>query len=253
MSQLHDFQKQFRTAVLGRDNTGLSDIVRAPGPVADRLNVYRNTVQGSLTEALAATFPVVRRIVGEEFFAGFARRFISIHPPRRPQLSTYGADFAEFIASAEVNQQLPYLADVARLEWARNESYFAADAPLLDAQRLAIDAEQLEDTTLRLHPAARCVVSRFPILRIWDVNQQTVVDVPIVDMGVPQAVMISRPAHHVVAREIPLADAAFVMAIMEGETFGGAVDTALLNDPAFNLQQALALHFVQGTFGAISP
>ena len=252
MTSLRDLQKQFRSAVLGRDNGGLANRVQAPGPVGDRLGVYRNTVQGSLADALVATFPVVRRIVGEEFFAGFARRFVAAHPPQRPQLSTYGAGFPDFIAAADVNQQLPYLADVARLEWARNESYFAADAPLIDTQRLAIDAEDLETMTLRLHPAARCVVSRFPIFRIWEVNQPTITNVPTVDMSIPQAVLISRPKHHVIVREIALADAAFVIALSEGETFGDAADTAFLNDPTFDLQGALAQHFVHGTFAGVS-
>lgn len=253
MTDLRHLQTQFRAAVLGRDNGGLMNVVRAPGPVGDRLGVYRNTVQGSLVEALAATFPVVRRIVGEDFFASFARRFIAAHPPQRPQLSTYGAGFPDFIAVDDVNRQLPYLSDVARLEWARNESYFAADTPLIDTQRLAIDAEDLETMTFRLHPATRCVVSRFPIVRIWEVNQPSVTDVPVVDMNISQAALISRPKHHVVTREVTLADAAFVIAIQEGEAFGDAADTAFLNDPTFDLQSALAQHFVHGTFAGVSP
>lgn len=248
MSDLRHLQKQFRAAVLGQDNGDLTGVVRAPGPTSDRLAVYRNTVQGSLVDALAATFPVVRRIVGEDFFQGFARRFVALHPPQRPQLSAYGAGFADIIASAEVGAQLPYLADVARLEWARNESYFAADAPLLDAQQIASDAEALEDMTLRFHPAARCLISRFPIFRIWEVNQPEIADVPAVDMSIAEAVLISRPKHHLVMRPITLGDAAFIAAIEEGETFGGAADTAFLNDPAFELQAALAQHFVHGTF-----
>jgi hypothetical protein len=248
MSGLRNLQKNFRAALLGHESVGLSDVMPAA-----RLNVYRNTVQRSLVDALAASFPVIHRVVGADFFAGFARKFIAAHPPERPQLSTYGEKFADFISLAKVGRQLPYLADVARLEWARNESYFAADVAPLDPQQLAVDAEQLEDMTVRLHPAARCVASRFPIFTIWEVNQPDIGDVPVVDMNVPQAVMISRPTHHVVTRAVPLADAAFIIAIMEGETFGGAVDTALLNDPAFDLQQALALHFQYGTFWEISP
>lgn len=253
MTDLRRLQTQFRAAVLGRNNGGLIEVVQAPGPVADRLAVYRNTVQGSLIEALATTFPVVRRIVGEEFFVGFARRFVTACPPQRPQLSTYGAGFPDFVEAAEVNQHLSYLADVARLEWARNESYFAADAPLIDTQRLAIDPENLETMTFRLHPAVRCVVSRFPIFRIWEVNQPEIADVPTVNMNVPQAVLISRPKHHVIVREIAPADAAFIISLSEGETFGAAADTAFLNDPSFDLQSALAQHFMHGSFAGVSP
>jgi hypothetical protein len=248
---LRDLQVRFRAAVLDGNTARLAELVRAPGPVADRIDVYRNTVQSSLTDALAAIFPVTQRIVGADYFAGLARRFIAGAPPRRPQLSTYGAALPDFIAASEIHRQLPYLSDVAQLEWARGESYFAADAPPLDSQRLAaMEGEALEDMVLRLHPATRWVVSRFPIYRIWEVNQPHVADVPVVDMQAPQAVLVSRSARHVVTREIALADAVFIQAIAEGETFGGAADTALLQNPTFDLQGALAQHFAHGTFRA---
>jgi hypothetical protein len=41
--------------------------------VVKRYNVYRKNVTVSLIEALAATFPAVRRITGEEFFRAMAR------------------------------------------------------------------------------------------------------------------------------------------------------------------------------------
>src|SRR5258706_11424995 len=128
MTHLRDLQIHFRKAVLGADDGALREFVRAPGPIADRIDVYRNTVQSSLTEVLASAFPVTQRIVGDRFFAGLARAFIAAHPPRRPHLSTYGDGFSAFIAASDIEQQLSYLPDVARLEWARGEAYFAADA-----------------------------------------------------------------------------------------------------------------------------
>jgi len=79
-----------------------------------------------LGKALKSRFPVVEKIVGEEFFAAMTRVFVKAQPPRSPLLATYGDDFPDFIATFEPARGLPYLADVARLEATRTRSYHAA-------------------------------------------------------------------------------------------------------------------------------
>lgn len=238
---LADIQARFRAAVLGPDDAPVRDVVRGD------VGVYRNTVQASLADVLATAFPVTQRIVGADFFQTLARRFIATAPPRVPQLSRYGDGFADFIAHEDVGQHLPYLPDTARLEWARGESYFAADAPTLNAVRLAaLGPDDLERMVLALHPATRLIASPYPIHRIWEVNQPAVTQVPRVDMSVGQWALVSRRGHHVVTRAITKADAAFLSAIMAGKTLAEA--TAAITDARFDLQQALQDHFINGTF-----
>ena len=255
MSELAGLQRRFRAAVLGAADQGLDQSLRAPrGAVSARLGIYRNTVQTSLAEVLAAAFPVVRRIVGDGFFRDLCRRFIQIHPPRRPQLSAYGGDLPAFIAADARAAELPYLADTARLEWARSEAYFAADALPLDPAALTqIPADRLAGIILTLHPALRLIRSPFPVARIWRVNQPAVTDVPAVDMSVPENVLLSRPQTRVIVREIGAGDAAFIAAIGAGATLGDAVDQAHQEDPHFALEEALRDHLVNGSFGAVRP
>jgi hypothetical protein len=241
MPSLAEMQARFRTAVLGQDNAPVDDFVRGS------IDVYRTTVQASLIDVLATAFPVTQRVVGAGFFNVLARRFIVAAPPRVPQLSVYGGGFADFIAGEEVGRHLPYLPDVARLEWARGECYFAADAPALDAARLAaLGPDDLERAVLALHPATRLIASPFPVYRIWEVNQPAVADVPRVDMTVGQWALVSRRGHHVVTREIVKADAAFLAVVMAGKTLTEAA--AAITDARFDLQQALQDHFINGTF-----
>lgn len=212
----------------------------------DDWDVHRNTVRGGLVDTLATAFPVTQRIVGVRAFATLADAFVRAEPPRVPQLSAYGTGFADFIAAGDVGQRLAYLADVARLEWARAESYFAADAPALDPTRLAaLTPEEMERAVLRLHPATRLLESAFPIQRIWDVNQSD--DVPAVDMRVAETVLVTRPGLQIVQRKIVPADAVLIKAIAAGATLGKA---AVVVDESFDLQAALAAHFVGATFAA---
>lgn len=211
----------------------------------DDFAVYRNNVRGGLVETLATAFPVTRRIVGAAAFAGVADAFVCAAPPRVPHLSAYGAGLADFIAGHEIGGQLPYLSDVARLEWARAESYFAADAPSMDPARLAaLSPEGMAAAVLALHPAARLVPSRYPIHRIWEVNQLD--NVPGVDMSVAETVLVTRPGMAIAMRKICAADAALVQAAER--SLDEAADAAMAVDAGFNLQAALAAHFTGATF-----
>lgn len=228
MNALGDAQRQIRDAVLGT------------GDLAARgLAVHRRTVQGSLANALAATFPVTRRIIGGRDFADVARAFAVNHPPHRPQLSAYGGDFPGHLT----NHDLPYLADVARLEWARAEAYFAADAPALDFARFAaMAADDIAAARLTLHPATRLIASSFPIQRIWDVNQRA--EVPPVDMNTPESVLVTRRGHVVTSRAISPGDASFLRNLSEGKSLGEAAAGVA------DLQAVLEAHFIGETFRA---
>jgi hypothetical protein len=248
VSNLAAVQSAFHAAVLSDDNGTLPSIVNT----AERLAIYRNTVQGSLAQVLAAAYPVVRRIVGGDFFEDLCRRHIAASPPRRPHLSAYGADFPAFLASDPRLAELPYLPDTARLEWARGESYFAADAPALEPAALAeIAAEKLAETALILHPATRLIRSPFPVGRIWRVNQPDVAAVPAVDMNQPENVLISRPAMRVTLREIGPGDAAFIGAVAGGARLGDALARGHEEEPDFDFEAALRDHLISGSFTSL--
>ena len=134
---------------------------RDPAEVVRRFAVYRNNVAHSLSRALAARFPVIERLVGADFFRPLAAAFIAAHPPASPMLFQWGADFPGFLAGFEPLRELPYLGDVAQLEWLRGEAYHAADARPADAAALARAAEAPAQTLAQLHPSVRLITSRF--------------------------------------------------------------------------------------------
>jgi hypothetical protein len=249
---LRDLQQQFRATVLGNDDAPIASFLRVEhGQLTDRIAVYRNTVQASLTDVLATAFPAVQRIMGANNFTRAARRFIAAHPPRLPHLSVYGAAFPAFLAGFEALKPLPYIADVARLEWARSEAYFAADAAPLDPARLAaIAPAALPHVTFEPHPATRLIPSPYPIHRIWTVNQPDVVDVPTVDMNTTEAVLITRPHFIVIARNLTAAETAFTQALLSGGALSDAAEQASQVSEDFDLQTALSDHLSGGTFSA---
>ena len=141
---------------------------------AKRFAVYRNNVVVSLVDALADSFPVVQALVGEDFFRAMAAEFARGNPPRSPVLAWYGAGFADFVEGFPPAAGLPYLADVARLEWLRVEAWHAADAdplPLAEIGALLADETALPTLRLALHPSLRVLRSAHPVVSLWAAHQ----------------------------------------------------------------------------------
>lgn len=215
------------------------------------LNVHRTTIESGLAQTITATFPTLRRVVGVPAFSALAKDFVAENPPGHPVLFAYGAAFPAFIASHGVGKDLPYLADLGRVEWARHEAYLADDAPVLDAAALDTnDADAIGRLRFRFHPATRLVSSAFPVYRIWRVNQPDVADVPPVDMTIGEHVIVTRPQTTVITRGMTAGDAAMMHALKDGADLGAAVEAASAAETAFDVTAALAGHFANGSFRA---
>jgi hypothetical protein len=168
MIRLLDLQRQFRAALL--DTPGpdlLTEISADPLGAARRLQIHRNNLQHTLIQALMANFPATCRIVDERFFRYAAAEFVRRHPPTQPRLAEYGAELPGFLGAFGPASGLPWLGDLARLEWAMLECQEAVDAPALapaDLEERA--AEQRAELRLALHPGCRLVPSDWPVDRI---------------------------------------------------------------------------------------
>jgi hypothetical protein len=161
MPTLREYQHAIAAALVSGDTDSAAALIDDHRPPRDRLNVHRNTMLGALTNALVLTFPAVQVLVGTAFFSQTARVFIQAEPPRAPLLSSYGGFFSDFLANYEPVRDLPYLVDVARLEWA--VEYAAQEVN--DRQRpLDID---LDGTRLALAPSLKLVEVHYPAELIW--------------------------------------------------------------------------------------
>jgi hypothetical protein len=117
--RLGDVQRAFADAVLDANAAVPTTLSRKAGGVPSRrFGVYRNNVYASLIDVLAGRFAAVMRLVGEEFFRAMARAYVEGEPPRSVVLIRYGASFPTFVAGFPPAASVPYLGDIASLEWA---------------------------------------------------------------------------------------------------------------------------------------
>jgi len=246
---LRDLQSDFVAAVFD-DRPEMSARVRAGRfPAAQHLQVYRNNVVESLTGALRAVYPVVEKLVGDGFFRYAAHGYLCAHRPRSGNLHDFGDAFARFLAGFAPAAELPYLPDVARLEWAWHRAFHAADAPAFDLARFgAVPAERHALLRFVLHPSARLLASDFPVVRIFEINQEGYAGDTNVDLaeGGVHALVIRRGLAVYVE---PLGDgeAGLLTALAEQQSLGTAVQVALAAQADFDLTRTLADHLRRGT------
>ncbi|MFZ3324337.1 MAG: DNA-binding domain-containing protein [Usitatibacter sp.] len=205
-------------SVLATTQREFIDALYSQSPCDPGIGVYRRNMLANLGGALAATFPVVERLVGEVFFREAARVFVLAHPSRSGDLNEYGESFADFLAGYPHARSLAYLPDVARLEWACHESYQSADAPPFDLASLAsVPAESYPRIHFALHPAVRLVRSPHAIEAIWSANQAGRDGTPDRDAG-PDAVVVLREDGTIRVKVIDDAEWRFLEALSKDAT-----------------------------------
>ncbi len=255
MPALREVQAAFGRALLGGDESALLALIADDGIAAsERLAVYRNNVQTSLTDVLRDTFPVVCRLVDERFFAYAAHEFLTANPPRRACLAEYGAGFADFLAAFPPCRELVYLPDVARLEWLMSAAAHAADAePLPPASLAGIVAADAPRLCFRLDPSLGLLASAWPIDRIWRANRPEAHGDAAVDLAAGGVHLeVSRQSSDVVFRALDAARFAFRQAIAGGAALEVATAVALAADGQFDLGAALADLFRDGAVVAFT-
>jgi hypothetical protein len=257
MRSLHDLQRAFSTAAIFGDPAAVAALGIVPGGLkpAARIDIYRANVLGNYRRALAATFPVVRRLVGAAFFDAASDHFVRGHPSTRGDVNRYGSSFAEFLDAYPPARDLKYLPDVARLEWAIDQANIARDAPALDLAALGtVPAEMHGELRFLLNPSAHLIASGFPILHIWQANQPDCgADENIdLDEGSETLLVQRRPVAvgGIAIERIPVVQHLFLTLLAAGRTLEESAKRCAALAPDFDLAATLQLHVTQQTIVA---
>ncbi len=220
---------------------------------ARRFRVYRNNVRVALIEALAAAYPAVSRLVGEPFFHRMAGVYAAEEPSRERTLNLYGESFADFVAGFAPAGELPYLADVARLERAVLEARHAADAPVLDPAAAAALGSGLASARLIPHPATRLVRSEYPVAEIWHANTaEAPTPGDLVLTAGAAGALVSRPALSVSVQALAPGRCAFAETLLDGGDPAAAHAAAASREEDFDVIPAFRDLLAAGAFAGVA-
>jgi hypothetical protein len=258
MQSLREQQSRLAEAILGTADAVLPVDFFSQDNAVRRISIYRNNFRSNYRNALGASYPVVCRVVGKAFFDAAVDAFVQARPSASGDLNIYGSDFGDFLMTYPYATDLPYLGDVARLEWAIDEAQRAPDCERGAGEVLsalgAIDPDFLSSITIGLDPSCRLVASPFPLLQIWRVNQPSCGGDARVDLGEGgDRLRVRRDAGTVGIERLDAGTFAFLRQIQSGSSLGEAFEAAQQANSTFDLAAALSGHIGAGTIAFIGP
>ena len=197
------------------------------------VDVYRNNAWHAFLTALERTYAVIQRRVGADFFRQLAHEYRARHPSRHGDLHWIGEAFPAWLAHRMAGTDYEWLADLARLEWACEESVAAAHLEPASLESLGrFDVAVLPHLGLMLQPSLRLVASPFPIWSVWQANQHEAAASPVdLDAGAEHCV-VACVADRVAVYRLDQADHRLLQHLCDGQSLAAATDAAAADSDA---------------------
>jgi hypothetical protein len=206
---------------------------------ASRLRIYRNNIYSGMIMALCETYPLIKQLLGENFFILAAKDYIDRYPSRSPDLYEYGEYFYYFIAEFEYAKEFTYLGEVAKFEWACHEIIAAGAHAILDLSILKnVNIDDYGKLHFYFHPACRLMHFRFPILDIIDLCKHIRKETVDLDKGGVNLILF-RSENEIKMVQLDDAEYIFLYTLQSNMPFSVAVDEAMTMDTKFDVQKSL--------------
>jgi hypothetical protein len=193
------------------------------------LKAYQTNGHALAERALRAAYPVVAQLVGEESFADLARALWHAHPPRSGDVARWGYALPRYVAASPQLQDEPYLADVAKVEWALHSCATAANGDPADASSLALLTNlDPQDVFLRLAPGCFTLQSAWPVASILCAHLEQTPSMQevavLLQNRAAQGAVVWRQGLRSRVRLAQEGEVAFLSALTQGQALGPAVD-----------------------------
>ena len=236
MPSLRELQTRVVNGLLaGRPDGAAALVLEDRIPPEARLRIYQNNARANFIDALRSTYPVIWRLVGEDYFRQTAWEFQQRHPSRSGDLNHAGGAFPDYLRALHSDDGFRYLADVATLEWLIQESLLARDHAPLDLTALArVDTAAYDALHLTLHPTLRLFQSQFPALNIWEANVADA-EPPWLDLDSgDECIAVMRLGGQLRFHRLSPGEYAFLQSLADGRSFTTSVDDGAAADPDFD-------------------
>ena len=221
-------------------------------PLDRRLKIYRNHIVTTLSEVLVMSFPLVEILVGEDFLKTAAKLYLFDNPPTEACLDRYGSGFPDFLKGYEHANALPYLADVARLDWLMNEVRCAKDDNTVTINDLAqLPPEQYEETIFKLKNSVQLLHSDFPLAAIYNFCKEKSGDDAQLNIDDEESfILITRMEWDPTVFNLEASEYHFFSQLQEEKPLGECLEQTMEAYPDFNFAEFLQNYMGLETFSA---
>lgn len=188
---------------------------------AIRVGVYAGGYPARLLDAVAESHPAVAHVLGQGAFAALVARYVRALPPQSYNLNDAGSRLAEYLPVDRLSAQLPFLSDLARMEWAIVRAFHAPVREAFDPATVTNwSAEDWFGTRIDLQVGTALVRSAWPIHAVWAARETPVDEIDIDMTAGGNVILIHRAGFEVVCESIGEAEATAIQALLGGATLG---------------------------------
>jgi hypothetical protein len=245
MSTLAEQQQALLAALLAHPAQDAIETIatHVTKPWARGLKAYQTNGHALAERALQAAYPVLTQLLGEDSLGDLARAFWHARPPVCGDLARWGAGLAAFVAASEQLADEPYLADVARVEWALHHSTSAADQPGDPTSFSLLMQHDPAQLHMRLAPGCAVLPSAWPVVSIVNAHLEATPSLEEAGQrlraGVTETALVWRAGLQPRVREAMAGEADFLTTLLAGRSLSAALDAAPALD--FNAWLPLAV------------
>ncbi len=237
---IDDFTLAFAEFMESGQNEKLADYCDL-GTNLEFFNIYRNGYYRAAIDSLVSNYPTILALLGDDYFRSLAKHYVTEFPPCVGSLVGYGHEFASFLAEHDVSQQLPYLSDIARLDRAWLNVYFAAENAPITVDEISTLMGRVDD--IAMHQLVLCtaidIVSLdYAVTPVWQKLKETGrLNTAIEVIKRPEYVLLWRQHSEVLIRPITSVEFNFLSGLNAGLNLEEAAEIAVLDDSDFNLSE----------------
>lgn len=250
---LHELQEKFFNSVYQPEDAAPGFVKPGNLSVHEQLAIYRESILGGMSKALAEVYPVCHQLVGGDFFNHMADAYVRQYVSTTADITCYGAQLADFIEHFEAASSVPYLADVARLEWAWHYALNAPDEPVLCGRELnQVAGSDYARIQLQLQGSATLLRSPYPVLHIWQVHQEDYegeIEISLDEGGID--LLVWRCGQELHIEPLDEVQTLLVQQLQQHATLEQAFITLLQHAPHTNLASLLTSSLEQGWFSSL--
>jgi hypothetical protein len=256
ITSLVELQRHFIAAIIDEVPTVLLESVHDTESglnARQRMNIYKNNVFATLTDALKKTYASILSLVGEEAFTVVARKYITQYPSISRNLYDFGDKFSLLLESLSATVSLPYLSDMAQLDWMYRQVLHETENTPLDMHALqSISSEKYPALKFNLKSASRLLASRFPLLKMWHLCRGKAEEIVHLDEGGDKLLITRHASLAMTIEKLTEGEFALLSAFKEHLPFEKACVLALQAEPVFNIEAFLQKQVLTGMIAAFS-
>lgn len=246
MLPLVELQQHFKKSIFNDKEDILNSlIVEGDLDARKRIQIYRNNIFISLQESLGNIYPTIQILVGADCFKALAKEYIIQHPSTSGDLHTFGDRFSDFLSIFSLDKSIPYLSEVASLEWAKHRAFHGPNYKIFELKKLVMAPEEkYGEIKFKLNPTCELLTFRFPVLHIWKIcHAENKDDGEIVNLSEgPEKVLVIRRELEVCYEKLSEGEFSLLSAFSNGFSFEDACAIALQTEQNIDINFYLGKH-----------